>query len=246
MADFNPQGTAADIINNAAVECGLSPTPNPLSSTDPAFVQLVHTLTTVGRELLAAHDWQELTLEGALTINYGSAGPYAVPVDFDRMVNTTAWDPKANAPVSGAASPQEWQALKAAGAPFLGDTLVFRIRQRQIYVFPTPPAGSGPWASVNYEYISRGWVRTNGGQLRDYVEFNDDTLLLDAHMLTKRLKLAFLSSKGFDTSAAADEFRAAFDMARGKNLPAMPIALTHPSSPRNVGCFNVPVTGYGA
>ena len=56
MARWDDAGT---IINDAAVEVGLSAVADPFASADPAFVQLCRLLTSAGRELLGMHQWHK-------------------------------------------------------------------------------------------------------------------------------------------------------------------------------------------
>lgn len=221
MANFNRYITAAEVLNGAAVESGLSPSADPYSSTDPAFVQLLYLLNGVGRELLAMRAWQQLVKETTLTIPYSGAESYALPSDFDRFVDQTAWDRGVAAPVYGFFSPQQWQAAKGADVGVSTQSVSFRFSQDLIYVYPTPPAGIGTYATINYEYVSRGWSQiaaTSPVEYRDYVGAGSDILLFDPVLMVKALKLRFLGAKGFNTTDIARQVETAYRNAVSKSV----------------------------
>ena len=49
-----------DIINRAALECGLLPSGDPVSDTNDSFVQMVGLLNSSGQELCELNDWPVL------------------------------------------------------------------------------------------------------------------------------------------------------------------------------------------
>src|SRR5690606_23601537 len=76
-----------DIVNRAAVECGLSPSADVFADTDPSFVQLRTLLTSCGQNLVEAYDWEILRRQHSLTtidceyfLDHGTVtnGPFVV------------------------------------------------------------------------------------------------------------------------------------------------------------------------
>lgn len=150
--------TAGDIINEAAVEIGLSAVPDPYTSTDPNFVQLRQLLKSLGREIVHARRWTILRRERAFTTVAGQA-IYPLPADFHEMLPQTWWNRTNRLPVGGPLSPQEWQYLKArlVGVVF---NVLFRPMQNVIELYPSnTPAGY----DIVYEYQSEWWVKNTVG-----------------------------------------------------------------------------------
>lgn len=226
MADISRFLTAGEILNDTAVQVGLLPVANPVTSTDSSFVQLKYLLTSAGRELLTAHDWTQLTKEATLTVPLGGTDRFSLPSDYDRLLDQSMWDRLNSNPLDPVSS-QDWQYFKAQLPNDSTSLLSFRINNDQIQVYPPPPTGSGTWASVYYDYISRGWVRAAGSTTRfmDFVEATGDTVLYDPTLTIKLLKVRFLSAKGFSTTAAVRELDLALDAAKSRSTPAATLSL---------------------
>jgi hypothetical protein len=224
MADFNRYLTVADVLNGAAVECGLSPSSDPYSSSDSSFVQLRYLLTSCGRELIAK-PWQQLRREYNQTVNHGGASSYALPPNFDRFIDQTQWDRTADEVLSGPVNPQEWQALKGAPIVVSPLTVTWRLDQDLIKIYPDPPAtGADPYATIYFEYYSRAWV-LSGVTYRDYISAGTDIVQYDATLAIKMLKLRFLGAKGFDTTDALQQYMEALTSALDKNVPGTTLTL---------------------
>lgn len=150
--------TAANIINDAAVELGLIPftgkVTDPFASTNPNFGRLCQLTKSVGRDLLKAHRWSWLRYSYTfLTVT--NQGRYALPSDYDRFVNKTWWNRTNRLPLGGPLSPQEFEYLKArlVGVVF---TVLFEVLQQQFQAYPdTSTPGN---YVIAYEYISRWFV----------------------------------------------------------------------------------------
>lgn len=79
--------TCQEIVNRAAVECGLTPVADVFASTDPAFVQLRTLLTSCGQNLTENYEWEILRREFSYTtiecqeyLDHGvvTSGPFVV------------------------------------------------------------------------------------------------------------------------------------------------------------------------
>lgn len=225
MADFNRYMTVAEVLNGAAVECGLAPSSDPYASTDASFVQLRYLLTSAGRELIGKHQWQQLRREYAQTVLYGGASTYALPPDFDRFIDQTQWDRTAQERVCGPLSPQDWQMYKGSAIVVSPLTVTWRLDNDLICIYPDPPAtGTDPYASIYFEYVSRSWV-LSGATYRDNPSAGSDTVRYDSVLAIKLLKLRFLGAKGFDTTDAVQQFADAFNSAVNKGEPAEVVSL---------------------
>lgn len=233
--------TAGDVINRAAVQCGLAAVADPFTATDSAFVLLVELLKVVGDELQAEATWPQLTREVSITTAAGTLS-YALPADFRALVPDTGWNRSSMERINGPLSPQEYQYAKAtAGAQVL--TIPFRQFGNTIRMPVAPPEG----ATVVIEYLSRYWVQSTGLTAPDKAAptATTDVLLFEPLLLVRGLKYQFLTSKGFDNAAAGLEYRSSLDDAKGNMKGARTLSLGGCSRSPFLTEENIPITGYG-
>lgn len=148
---FSQAGT---IINDAAVEVGLAADSDPLTSTDPNFIQLCGLLKSLGRDLWREKEWTQLQQVYTFT-TVADQARYDLPADFGAMIEQTGWNRTSRLPLGGPLSPQQWEYLKAfqTGVVF---TVLFRPMNQQLWLIPdidTP----GDFA-IGFEYVSRYWA----------------------------------------------------------------------------------------
>jgi len=246
MSRYLPVDT---IINRAALEVGLLPSPNPTNDQDEAFVQLVGLLTGAGQELCELHPWQVLVRRYEINTNPandGTSGSYDLPDDFNYMIDQTGWDRKNRVAIGGPLSAQDWTYL--AGRDLVSQTIYASFRQvdGKIDIYPQPAPED---MLITFEYISRNWLMEQGQTIpnRDDVGSGSDLCVLDPQLTIKFLKLKFLQAKGFDTSAAGLEFDTMLSSRMGKSEGA-PV-LSASNSTRGFPYLNsygsTPDTGYG-
>jgi len=212
--------TAEDVINRAAVQCGLTSSSDVFASTDTNFIQLRSLLTQCGQELLESHEWEYLRREHSIVTSSADDGSYALPSDFAYMINQTGWDRTNDLPVSGPLSAQQWQYLKGRG--FSNSTIYvsFRIMQNEFHVYPDDPVPDA--LSIYFEYISRNWVipASDPSSYEDKVQANGDTILFTPVMIVQYLKFKFLEAKGFDSASALAAFKTSYMKETGLNQGA--------------------------
>lgn len=241
-------GTAGEVIADAANEVGLgSYDPasfDPWASSDPNILQMIALLKSAGRSLTRERNWTYLVNEHTFTTVQGQAA-YDWPAGMLNMIDQTGWVRTTRLPLSGPLSPQEWQYLKArlVGATL---TLLFRPMQRQIYIFPdTNTPGD---LTVAFEYQSALWVAPTGSAVctLDAPTAKTDTLWFDTLLMSRRLKLEFLKAKGFDTTAALQDYKMAFDLVVNDDTQAPILNMAKRGDGILMGERNVPVTGFGS
>lgn len=233
--------TAATIINQAASECGLTAVEDPYASTDPAFIQLRNILTSSGRELLGLHEWQKMMRTHTFTTTTDTE--YPLPDDFGYMIDQTYWDRTNRMPLGGPLSPQDWSFL-IGGNITLGTVYVtFRVVEGVMRLLPDPP---GAGHDIRYEYICKNWVLDKDGTTyKDAPEDKDDVILYESILAVKFLKLRFLEAKGFDTSAAMEQFTNVFMQWTGKDVSAPILSMARNRIFPYLGYRNIPETNYG-
>lgn len=242
--------TAAEVINSAAIECGLVAVADPFASTDPAFVQLCAMLTNVGRELLALYQWNKFQKLHEITTD-GIESIYPLPDDFAYMIDQTGWTPN-NAgfglPLGGPLSEQDWAYIVNSNLASSTIYVSFKISEGNFYVLPAPaPAG----IIIRFNYISRYWVAaaatvpddTDG--IADKVTAADQRILYEPILISKFLKLRFLEAKGFDTTSAAAQFQSVFMQWTGQNTSAPVLNAARMRLFPYLGWRNIPETNYG-
>ncbi len=146
--------TAGSIINDAAVEVGLSALADPYASTDQNFTQLCGLLKSLGQDLWRVKQWTQLQQVYTFTTVLNQ-GRYDLPADFGLMIDQTQWNRTNRLPLGGPLSPQEWEYLKAfqTGVVF---TVLFRPMNRQLWLYPDTATPAD--FVIAFEYVSRFWA----------------------------------------------------------------------------------------
>lgn len=239
---------AADVINAAAVECGLTAVSDPFTSTDPAFIQLVQLLTNTGRELLGLFQWNKFVKEHSITTAVPpDTGNYDLPDDFAYMIDQTGWTPT-NAglglPLGGPLSEQDWAYLVNTNLASSTIFVSFKMSEGQFQVLPQPPPDG---IDINFKYISRYWVADAATVIgtADKVTAADQVVLYEPILIAKFLKLRFLEAKGFDTTAASQQFHSVFMQWTGKDVSAPVLNAARMRLFPYLGWRNIPETNYG-
>jgi hypothetical protein len=172
-----------------------------------------------------------------------------LPDDFSYMIDQTGWQqgaPGSAFPLLGPASPQVWSYLVASQLYTVTIYAWFRIKEGKLNLWPQPPAVGIP---ISYEYISRAWVEAGDalGTYRDTVQIASDMVLYEPILIVKKLKVAFLQAKGFESTKAEDEYQRALDAWMGKDqaAPKLNMAGGFPGH-RFLDGYNVPQTGFGS
>lgn len=240
--------TAANIVNTAAVECGLPAVSNPFASSDQAFLQLCQLLTSTGRELIVLFPWNKFITTYTVTTNVPpDTGVYTLPSDFGYMIDQTGWTPT-NAglgmPLGGPLSSQDWTYLVNTNLATSTVFVSFRMSDGTFSVLPSPPPDN---VVINFEYMSRDWVETAGNPLTtsDKVIGPTDVVLFEPILIVKFLKLRYLESKGFDTTAAVGQFMTMFNSITGKDVSMPILTVSRMRIFPYLGYRNIPESNYG-
>jgi hypothetical protein len=244
-----PWDTVQQIITQTALEVGLgSAGADVVNSTDANVLQLVGLLNSCGRELVHIRSWNHLRGEHTFTTVAGQS-VYPLPADYHNMIDQTWWNRTNRLPVGGPVSPQEWQYLKArmVGVVF---NVLFRPMNRSISLYPTTNTPGG--FTIAYEYMSSYWVSTTGipdTATADHVHASTDLVWFDPLLVMRKVKLDFLKAKGFDTTAAQQDYNYALEYVKGNDAPSPVLSANRRWNPivdPLIGGQSVPVTGFGS
>jgi len=237
--------TAAQVISDAAVELGLvaSDITDPFASTDQNIIQLLRLLKAAGREVSRARSWVAQQTEYTFPTANGQS-VYPMPSDFRSMIEQSGWNRTTRFPLGGPLTPQEWQYLKAQpGAATL--TVLFRPRNGNIEVYPVPGATV---ATIAFEYVSSSWVAVTGSTAptKDGPTVNTDVILFDPLLLIAAVKLKWKREKGFDSTAAQQDYDAAFAASSDDDAVAPVLRMDGKSGlgVRLLGDPNIPSLGW--
>jgi hypothetical protein len=243
MARFE---TAANIINRAAVEVGLSKSTSPVGDPDELYQQLVELLNSAGQEMVELHPWQALVSQYRVITSDTDSGEYALPADFSYMIDQTGWEHTNRTQVAGPLTAQDWTYL--AGRDLVSSSIYvsFRLQDGKFTVYPNNPVPDA--LDINFEYINRNWLEEAVTSTpTDTISNDADIVLYEPILIVKFLKVKFLESKGFDATSARTEFQNMFDSRTGKDTGAKLLnagkagrgyPYLHPYA-------NTPDTGYG-
>jgi hypothetical protein len=231
--------TAGQIINDVAVETGISSSTSidPYAATDANYVQLRTLLKSALLEIAQVRDWTVLVRECTITGD-GALTTFALPTDFLRMKEDAAWNRSSDRSFT-LASPAGWQKMKAWGST-VSLSVVYRIQQGRMVFYEAPPSGE----SLVYEYVSRYLVAATGSTSADayFPTATGDTVMLDAHAVSRLLKAKFLQAKSLDSVGAFAEYEQALEMA-ANNEPAPDLYLGgSPPAERFIDTDNLPDT----
>lgn len=245
--------TAGDIVNSAAVECGLDTTGDPFSSPAPHMVQMCSLLTNCGRELYNKYQWQQF-IENAsydtdTDIIVGTTNEFALPDDFAFLINQTGWTPNnlgLGLPLGGPYTEQQWDAIVAQQLAASTIYIGFKIADGTFQVLPDPPPAN---TTITFGYMSRNWVQVEGVAANGAtkVENSSDIVMFEPVMVVKMLAARYKQAKGLDATDSLDQFNAAFNSATSLNSPAPVLDMGRSMLFPLLNIFtNTPPTGYGS
>lgn len=229
------------VVQDVAVEIGLAAPSAVYASTNQNVIQLRTLLKSVGRGLVLKHRWLQCTKEHTFTTDASTS--YTLPADFQSMVDQTGWNRTSKTPITPA-SPQEWQfAMAREISPAL--TFLFKPKDLTIEVPTSHTVGD----TIAFEYRSRYWVALTGSTTptKDAPTLDSDVLCLDSHLVSRALKLAWLRAKGFDSTAALDDYLEALGSVKPANANAAPVLSLNgsPTEDRMIDESNAPSSGFG-
>lgn len=234
--------TAGNILADTILELGLPAVAaaDTYTSTDGNVVQLRALLKALGRDLVRDHQWSHLQKTYTFSTVNGTES-YALPTDYDRLLNATQWNRTDNLPLNGPLNPQEWQLVKSSDVVNPVD-FFFRVFGDKLYLHPVPSAAE----TIAYEYQSAYWVMPTG-QTTPTTEAPTaytDTLWFDYQLLSRGIKARWKSAKGLDATQEYVEYDRALARATGGDGVA-PVLNLSPSRAPWPPVPRLPYTNWG-
>lgn len=234
---------AGNIVNDAAVECGLSVQADPFQSADPAFIQMCRMLTGAGRELLGVKQWQKFVSRHSVNTDDEPSGVYPLPDDYLYMIDQTGWTPTNRLPMGGPLSEQDWSFIVGSDWNQYTIYVSFKEADGELWITPNNPVPTN--IEMTFEYVSNNWAITAADDPVSRVTESDSTVFFPPVLITKLLKLRFLEAKGFDTTAALGQYNTALDTWVPKDKSAPVLSMSNRRLFPYLDWRNIPETNFG-
>lgn len=241
MADYQRLLTIQDAVNRVLGKFGLPSSASVFDSTDGNVIQLLSLANDVGQDLIAVTEWQVLRRLYTVTTD-PLATTYALPADFDRFIPDSQWNTTTQLPMAGSVNTQVWQQLKARSQAGNTVSIVFRTDNDLLELYASPSVSE----TLELPYVSRSWVKSATATYMDNVQANSDVIMYGSEIFRSALALAWMTSKGLDTTAAEQKYREQLINAKNKDRPASTTSISPGGQMPLIGSMNLPVTGYGA
>ena len=171
---------------------------------------------------------------------------YAMPADFDRLIDRTNWDKSKHWEMLGPETPQQWQWLKS-GYISTGPRIRFRPLGGYFQVWPM--LGTNEY--LGFEYVSNQWVLSVAAQAAgpepDKASFTIDTdkCAFPDRLMVLGLKVKYFQAKGFDYSAFGAQYQAELSIAKADDAGAPTLSMAPRISQVLIGWENIPDSNYG-
>lgn len=195
--------TLLSIVQDAAVEIALEAPSSAFNAMDFIGRQLGQHVNRTGIELAGRYDWPSLKRTHTFT-TVAAQEEYALPADFGRLVDRTAYDVSDSRLMNGSLTSQEWWAIRNS---FIGSGIVhrrFRIvapadggLTNTIRLDPIPQTAG---VTLIFEYVSKWWVARDGARADERCTLDTDEPLLNAGLLTMGSGWRYQAANGLQTT----------------------------------------------
>lgn len=202
--------------------------------------QCVSLVTREGRTLAREFRWNELIDEYTFTTSDGVES-YDLPSDFIAFANMSQWDRTNRWRMSGPTPSIIWQWLNSGFVVNATRRRWFAIRGNQFMIYPTPSSTD----TIAFDYYSKNWITRQSDSVNTNTFASDnDTVRIDADLLTLGLKWRFLQAKGMPYEPEWKEYQNMKDEVLADNAGKGVIDLN--SNRRHIiPGGNLPESGYG-
>jgi hypothetical protein len=171
---------------------------------------------------------------------------YALPADFQRVVDNTLWDRSRFWAMRGPMSPQEWQLYKSS---VIGNASIQRrFRFREIggnQVFSIDPVPTDNNSALVFEYVSNGWCKSQTGVRQTSWEADTDLGVLDEYLFSLSVRWRMMRRLGFSYAEELDEYDREVSKAVAKDGGMATLSLIgSPSGLQLLGPWNLPESNF--
>jgi hypothetical protein len=167
---------------------------------------------------------------------------YAMPSDYDRLIDRTDWDKSKHWEMLGPETAQQWQWLKS-GYISTGPRVRYRVMGDTFQIWP--PLGTNEY--IGFEYVSNAWVATAAGVSPTKTSFTLDTdvCIFPDNLMVLGLKKKYFEVKGFDVTAFTRDYQMQLNIAKAADAGSPTLSMAPRRSQVLIGWENIPDSGYG-
>lgn len=193
---------------------------------------------------------QAASASGTVTLTFAQT-KYAMPSDYERLVDRTQWDQTQHWEMLGPETGQQWQWLKS-GYIATGPRIRFRVLGGLFQIWPPQAIAD----RLGFEYISNLWVLVTAGTAPTKTSFtvDTDTCIFPDRLMIESLKLRYRAALNMKSAAMSYSKN---DLLRGYPLTLLDLAKSEDSShqtlsfapkltPQLIGWYNIPDSGFGS
>lgn len=164
---------------------------------------------------------------------------YAMPSDFDRVIDRTQWDKSKHWEMLGPETAQQWQWLKS-GYISTGP----RVRWRYLGgFFQIWPAISSP-EYLGMEYVSNAAVRAADGTKKQFFTVDTDTCIFPDGLMVTGLKMYYQQAKGLGMDHV-DKYNELLGIAKASDAGSATLHMAPQPLNTLIGWENIPDSQYG-
>jgi hypothetical protein len=182
---------------------------------------------------------QAATASGSVSLTFTQVR-YAMPSDYDRLIDRTDWDKSQHWEMLGPETAQQWQWLKS-GYISSGPRVRYRVLGNLFQIWPA----IGAVHTMGFEYVSNLWVTATGGASPTKTSFSvdTDTCVFPDRLMVLGLKLKYFEIKGFETAALYRDYTAQLDLAKAHDSGSPTLSFSPRQSSVLIGEENIPDAG---
>lgn len=202
------------------------------------------TTTTTGTSIILS---QQATASGTVTLTF-SKTKYAMPSNYDRIVDQSQWDKTRHWQMIGPLTAQQWQYLKS-GFISTGPRVRFRILGNFFQIWPSVPNNE----YLGFEYLTNQWVTDSTGVTgKTAFALDSDICIFPDRLMVVGLKMKYFQIKGFDIGrvgvkgSLADDYQTELDNAKSNDQGSATLSFAPRVNTILVGFQNIPDSGLGS
>ena len=170
---------------------------------------------------------------------------YAMPSDYDRLIDRTDWDKSQNWQIIGPQTPQQWQWLKSSNLANTGPRTRFRVYGDLFVIFPPPTSER----DMRFEYISDFWSIATGATVptKSSLTIDTDINIFPDRLLVTGLKLRYAEANGMQwlQPAFMKEYMRQLDISKAADAGSPTLSMAPRFGPRLLSWDNIPDSNYG-
>ena len=168
---------------------------------------------------------------------------FAMPSDFDRLIDRTDWDKSQHWEMLGPETAQQWEWL-TSGYISTGPRVRYRVFGSLFQIWPA----LGSNHQLGFEYVNNLWVTATGQTAPNKTSFtvDTDTCIFPDRLMVLGTKLKYFEIKGFETAALYRDYTMHLDLAKANDAGSPTLSMAPRQSSILIGYENIPDSQYGS